>query len=54
MLTGIIIQAGVKRVVALSPDSVESTSKWHKTGQYSKKMFDEAGVITDFFVIKSE
>ncbi len=49
---GMIIQAGIKRIVALSPNSVSTDSKWHKTGQYSKQMFQEAGVITDFFVIQ--
>ena len=29
---GSIIQAGVKRVVALNSDSVKAVSKWHKTG----------------------
>lgn len=52
--TGIIIQAGVKRIAALSPDSVGEESKWYKTGQYSKKMFDETDVKTDLFVVKSK
>ncbi len=49
---GAIIQAGIKRVVALSPDSVSKSSKWHKTGQYALQMFDEADVQVDFFEIE--
>lgn len=48
---GAIIQAGVKRVVALSPDSVPSESKWHKTGKLSIEMFDETGIIVDFYTL---
>jgi len=48
---GSIIQAGVKRIVALSPESVEKKSKWHKTGQYALQMFAEAGVEVDFYVL---
>lgn len=48
---GSIIQAGIKRVVALSPDSVEKESKWHLTGQYALQMFSEAGIEVDFYEI---
>jgi dCMP deaminase len=48
---GSIIQAGIKRVVALSPDSLEQDSKWHATGLLSFRMFVEAGVATDFYII---
>jgi len=48
---GSIIQAGVKRIVALSPDSVDSSSKWHKTGKFAYEMFVEAGIHVDFFAI---
>ena len=48
---GSIIQAGIKRVVALSPDSVEKESKWHLTGQYALQMFLEAGIEVDFYEI---
>jgi dCMP deaminase len=48
---GSIIQAGIKRVVALSPDTVDSGSKWKKTGEYAHQMFIEAGVEVDFYEI---
>jgi dCMP deaminase len=48
---GSIIQAGIKRVVALSPDSVDESSTWHKTGKLSIEMFKEAGVQVDFFTV---
>ena len=51
---GAIIQAGVKRVVALSPDVGEQTSKWARSGKYAKQMFEEAGVEMDFYVIEGE
>ena len=50
---GPIIQAGVKRVVALAPGS--SDSKWDKSGKTAHEMFLEAGVIVDFYTaIESE
>ena len=51
---GSIIQAGIKRVVALSPDSVDECSTWHKTGKLSIEMFNEAGVQVDFFTVSDE
>lgn len=48
---GAIIQAGIKRVVALSPDSVPAESKWHKTGKLSIEMFKETGIQVDFYTI---
>jgi dCMP deaminase len=48
---GSIIQAGVKRVVALNPDSVEAGSKWHKTGKVAHQIFQEAGVEVDFYSV---
>jgi len=48
---GAIIQAGIKRVVALSPDSVDTSSKWHKTGKLSIEMFKETGIQVDFFTV---
>lgn len=47
---GAIIQAGVKRVVALSPEFGEQTSKWAKSGKYAVQMFEEVGIKTDFYV----
>lgn len=47
---GTIIQAGVKRVVALAPKS-KGNSKWDKSGMYATQMFIEAGVKVDFYNI---
>lgn len=41
---GLIIQAGVKRVMALCPDATPATSKWHATGKRAIEMFTEAGI----------
>ena len=51
---GSIIQAGIKRVVALNPDSVAADSKWHKTGKVSHQIFLEAGVEVDFYSVEEE
>lgn len=51
---GSIIQAGVKRVVALSPESVPEDSKWRKTGVYAHQMFNEAGIEVDFYVVEQD
>lgn len=51
---GAIIQAGIKRVVALSPDSVDESSTWHKTGKLSIEMFKEVGIQVDFFTVTDE
>ncbi len=51
---GAIIQAGIKRVVALSPESVGEDSKWYKTGKFSEQMFAEAGVEVDFYIIEED
>ncbi len=48
---GPIIQSGVKRIVALSPESVPEDSKWHKTGKYALEMFIEAGIEVDFYAV---
>ena len=48
---GPVIQSGVKRIVAPSPESVANTSKWHKTGEYAYEMFKEAGIQVDFYSI---
>ena len=50
---GSIIQAGVIRVVALSPD-VDKSSKWYQTGKNAFQMFKEADVKVDFYVIENE
>lgn len=46
---GAIIQAGIKRVVALSPNSVEESSGWYETGKLAIDMFKETGIQVDFF-----
>ena len=51
---GLIIQAGVKRVVALAPESVPSDSNWRKTGEIAHEMFKEAGIQTDFYVFDDD
>lgn len=51
---GSIIQAGVKRVVALSYEEVPPESKWHTTGKYAYQMFIEAGVEVDFYSVEAE
>jgi dCMP deaminase len=51
---GPIIQAGIERVVALSPDSVNVDSAWQKTGKFAHQMFVEAGVKVDFFNVSIE
>lgn len=50
---GSIIQAGVKRVVALAPN-LKGDSKWDKSGQIAVQMFSEAGVKMDFYVVTDE
>ena len=47
---GPIIQADVKRVVALEPGN--SPSQWDKSGQTAHKMFLEAGITVDFYTVK--
>ena len=51
---GAIIQAGVKRVVALTPDAGNPESKWVRSGKFAAKMFEEAGIETAFYVIEGE
>jgi dCMP deaminase len=46
---GPIIQAGVKRVVALKPGDTES--KWDLSGKISYDMFLEAGIKVDFYSV---
>ena len=50
---GSIIQAGIKRVVALGPESVKADSKWYKTGKYAFEMFKEAGIKVDFYQVEN-
>ena len=44
---GPIIQAGIKRVVALAPGNTEST--WDISGKTAHQMFTEAGIAVDFY-----
>ena len=46
---GSIIQAGVRRVVAPSPELLEADSKWRTSGMYANQMFVEAGLQVDFY-----
>jgi len=50
---GSIIQAGVKRVVAVSPDGGDPESKWAQSGVIAKQMFKEAEVEMDFYVVET-
>lgn len=50
---GSIIQAGVKRVVALAPN-LNGDSKWDKSGKFAHQMFIEAGVKVDFYYVETE
>lgn len=51
---GSIIQAGIKRVVALSPEAEKPDSKWRASGNIARDMFIEAGVEVDFYVLDQE
>jgi len=46
---GPIIQAGVKRIVALAPRDTES--HWDKSGKSAHQMFLEAGIVVDFYTV---
>lgn len=46
---GPIIQAGVKRIVALAPGDTDSN--WDKSGKSAHEMFLEAGIIVDFYTV---
>jgi len=48
---GSIIQSGIKRVVALSPDDGDPESKWTKSGKYSIQMLKEAGIAIEFYKV---
>ena len=48
---GSIIQAGVKRVVALNPSSIPEESTWHRSGKVAHQIFVEAGVQVDFYSV---
>ena len=45
---GLIIQAGVARVVASDPEKSEKKSKWRQTGLRAVEMLREAGVGVEF------
>ena len=49
---GSIIQAGVRRVVAPSPELLEADSKWRTSGMYANQMFVEAGLQVDFYAVE--
>lgn len=46
---GLMIQAGIKRVVALDPSLSDPNSRWTKLGKLSDEMFLEAGVETVYY-----
>lgn len=46
---GAIIQAGVKRVVAMNPES-EKPGQWRDSGKLAFEMFKEAGIEVDFYI----
>lgn len=46
---GLIIQAGIRRVVSLNPTSIPASSKWHATGKRAVEMFGEAGLEISFY-----
>ena len=46
---GVIIQAGVKRVVAKNPES-ETSQTWRDSGKLAFDMFNEAGIEVDFYI----
>ncbi|HGE6065309.1 TPA: deaminase [Vibrio cholerae] len=49
---GPIIQAGVKRVVALQPENTEE--HWDKSGRLAHEMFLEAGIKVDFYTYNGD
>lgn len=49
---GPIIQAGVRRVVAVTPG--ETDSQWDKSGKTARDMLLEAGISVDFYVATTE
>ncbi len=49
---GSIIQAGIKRIVALQPG--DSNSKWDRSGKTAYDMFIEAGITVDFYSIEED
>lgn len=49
---GPVIQSGIKRVVALSPDSEDG--KWRESGEVACQMFREAGIAVDFYVVEED
>lgn len=51
---GPIIQAGVRRIVALSPEAEKPRSKWKKSGRLAHQMFIEAGIEIVFYIIKDK
>jgi dCMP deaminase len=46
---GPIIQAGVKRIVALAPGDTDDS--WDKSGKFAHQMFLEAGIVVDFYTV---
>ncbi len=51
---GSIIQAGVRRIVAPTPESMRPDSGWRATGMYAVEMFIEARLQVDLYVVKDQ
>jgi dCMP deaminase len=51
---GPIIQSGVKRVVALSPEAGAADSKWRKTGETALNMMKEVEIEIDLYEVLDE
>jgi len=51
---GPIIQSGVKRIVAFSPETGDADSKWRVTGQTALDMMKEVGIDIDLYEIADE
>jgi dCMP deaminase len=49
---GPIIQAGVKRVVAVAPG--KGNSRWDVSGVSAHEMFEEAGIEVDFYTVDED
>ncbi len=49
---GPMIQAGVKRVVALAPGHEDT--RWDVSGRTAHEMFKEAGIVVDFYTVPND
>ncbi len=51
---GMIIQSGIKRVVAINPDSIDESSKWFLPGKRAIEMFTEANVKVNYYRVTED